>query len=158
MRPCSSQTCQSWPSTISGASIRVAVASITASASGSWRPTTQPMPCLRMPAFSPAISGRVSPRYCWWSMETGVMTVRRGRSTTLVASRRPPRPTSSRVKSAGVSLMARKAAAVVISKKVMGWPALAASQRSSAAARSGSGMSVPARRMRSWKRARWGEV
>ena len=33
-------------------------ASITASASGSWRPTMQPMPCLRMPAFSPAISAQ----------------------------------------------------------------------------------------------------
>ena len=76
-------------------------------------------PRLRIPAFSPAISGRVSPRYCWWSMETGVMIVRRGRSMTLVASSRPPRPTSSRVQSAGVRAKARKAAQVVISKKVI---------------------------------------
>ncbi len=39
---------------------------------------------------------------------------------TLVASSRPPRPTSRSVQSAGVSAMARKAAAVVISKKVIG--------------------------------------
>ena len=55
---------------------------------------------------------------------------RRGRATTLVASSRPPSPTSSSTQSAGVSAKARKAAAVVISKKVIGAPALAASQRS----------------------------
>ena len=52
---------------------RSARASIAASASGGCRPTTQGTPGFRMPAFSPAISARVSPRYCWWSSETGVM-------------------------------------------------------------------------------------
>ena len=39
-----------------------------------------------------------------------------GRSTTFVASSRPPSPTSSKVQSAGVRAKARKAAQVVISK------------------------------------------
>ena len=96
-RPCSSQTCQSWPSAISGAPTVSARSTITSQAAACCGPTTQGTPRLRMPAFSKAISARVSPRYCWWSMETGVMTVSRGRATTLVASSRPPRPTSSRV-------------------------------------------------------------
>ena len=48
-------------------------------ASAACGPTTQGTPRFRMPAFSPAISASVSPRYCWWSIETGVMTVSRGR-------------------------------------------------------------------------------
>ena len=41
---------------------------------------------------------------------------------TLVASNLPPRPVSNIVKSAGFFLKAKKAAAVVISKKVIGLP------------------------------------
>ena len=48
------------------------------------------------------------------------MTLSAGRATTLVASSRPPRPTSRITASAGCSAKARKAAAVVISKKVIG--------------------------------------
>ena len=51
-------------------------------------------PRLRMPAFSPAMAARVSPSLSWWSSETGVMTQSAGRGMTLVASSRPPRPTS----------------------------------------------------------------
>ena len=69
------------------------------------------------------------------------MTVSRGRATTLVASSRPPSPTSTSAMSAGVSAMARNAAAVVISKKVIGAPAFAASQRASSAASRGSSIS-----------------
>ena len=47
------------------------------------------------------------------------MTASAGRATTLVASSRPPRPTSRSSTSAGCSAKARKAAAVVISKWVM---------------------------------------
>jgi hypothetical protein len=53
---------------------------------------------------------------------------------------------------------ARKAAAVVISKKVIGCPALARSQASSAAARCRSGIGSPPSRIRSLKRTRWGEM
>ena len=59
---------------------------------------------------------------------------------------------------AGMSVKARKAAAVVISKKVIGAPALAASQRSRQAASRSSAMGAPSRRMRSLKRTRWGEM
>ena len=56
----------------------------------------------RMPAFSAAIFGSVAPSFSAWSSEIGVMTSSTGRSTTLVASRRPPRPTSSSSTSAGL--------------------------------------------------------
>ena len=52
------------------------------------------------------------------------MMLSSGRSTTLVASSRPPSPTSSKSASAGCSAKAMNAAAVVISKKVMCSPAL----------------------------------
>ena len=52
--------------------MRSARASITASAASSCRLTTQGTPRLRMPAFSAAIAGRVSPRNSMWSIETGV--------------------------------------------------------------------------------------
>ena len=48
-----------------------------------------------MPAFSPAISVKVSPRKDTWSIETGVIAVRAGLATTLVASSLPPNPVSS---------------------------------------------------------------
>ena len=60
--------------------------------------------------------------------------------------------------SAGVSAKATKAAAAVISKKVMGWPALARSTRSSTCAKCDSAISSPASRIRSTKRTRCGEV
>lgn len=50
-----------------------------------------------IPAFSEAISANVSPRYCWWSIEIGVITVIFGWSITLVASNLPPKPTSNNV-------------------------------------------------------------
>ena len=76
------------------------------------------------------------------------MTVSAG-SITFVASRRPPSPTSRSVQSAGARAKATKAAQVVISKKVIGSPSLAASQSARSAVSSASGMSVPAMRMRS---------
>ena len=75
MRPCSSQTCQSWPAIASGAPTALGPRLDRRRAPrAAARPTTQGTPGFRMPAFSPAISARVSPRYCWWSSETGVMT------------------------------------------------------------------------------------
>src|SRR3989344_4953818 len=54
------------------------------------------------------------------------MTLTAGASKTLVASNRPPSPTSTMHRSAGVSAKARYASTVVISKKLIGSPALAA--------------------------------
>jgi hypothetical protein len=76
----------------------------------------------------------------------------------LVASSRPPSPTSSSTASAGVSAKARNAAAVVISKKVIGAPRFAASQVSRRLISRSSSISSPASRMRSLKRERCGEV
>ena len=66
-----------------------------------------------------------------------------------VASRRPPSPTSSSAISAGVRTKASNAAAVVISKKVIGLSPLARSHSSSSAISAFSSISCPATRMRS---------
>ena len=58
-------------------------------------PVTHGTPGLMMPAFSAAISPKVSPKSSVWSSPMFVMTVISGCETTFVASRRPPRPTSS---------------------------------------------------------------
>ena len=96
-----------------------ACASSTSIASGTCRPmtaTVSPGPDLRaallmMPAFSAAISAMSSPRYSTWSTPIGVMTAT-GASTTLVASQRPPRPTSTTATSTGASANAANAIAV----------------------------------------------
>ncbi|MNL70535.1 hypothetical protein D3C87_1955520 [compost metagenome] len=75
---------------------------------------------------------------------------------TLVASSSPPRPTSIMARSAGVSLMATKAAAVVLSNTVASPDT--ASIRSSTAFNASSLIRVPASRIRSLKRTRCGEV
>jgi hypothetical protein len=146
----------------SGACSRAATRSITPSARASCRATTAGTPRFKMPAFSPAISPNVDPRCSVWSMEIGVMTLTAGRSITLVASSRPPRPTSSKSASAGRAANNRNAAAVPISKAVMGSPALTRSQVVSASASASSSTSRPpsgcASRMRSWKRTKLGEV
>ena len=112
--------------------------SITASASRCCAATIAGTPRLRMPAFSAAILSSVSPRNSVWSIEIGVMTVASGCSITLVASSRPPRPTSSSSTSAGWRANSSRPAAVVISNTVIGAPALARSHSSSAAANSSS--------------------
>jgi hypothetical protein len=116
------------------------------------------MPGLMMPAFSKAILASVSPRKSMWSMEMLVIAVATGRSTTLVASNRPPSPTSSTSRSAGTVANRWKATAVVTSNTVIGAPALTRSTCSSASDSASSVTNSPASRMRSWKRTRWGEV
>ena len=105
------------PPAISGAPVRAALSSITCP----WRrPTGEPRRrACRVSRCRPSrrrSRGRSRRDMAWWSRSTGVMTVRRGRATTLVASSRPPRPTSIRHQSAGASAMASRAAQVVISK------------------------------------------
>ena len=115
-------------------------------------------PGFRMPAFSRAMAATVSPRNAMWSSDTGVMMLAAVRATTLVASSRPPIPTSSTSASACTRENARKAAAPMISKKVIGSPALTVSTSSSNATRASSEMRSPASRMRSLKRTRCGDV
>src|SRR4030081_787017 len=76
-------------------------------------------------------------------MLTDAITVTSGVSITLVASSRPPRPTSSSTTSAGCCANSQNAAAVSISKMVIGAPALACSQCSNAVLNSSSLTSVP---------------
>ena len=85
-------------------------------------------PSLKIPAFSRAISGRVSPRSAVWSRPIEVIPVTSGWHT-LVQSSRPPRPVSSTATSTAFSAKCRKATAVITSKKVSPKP----SSRSAAA-------------------------
>ena len=71
------------------------------------------------------------------------MTVASGCSITLVASSRPPRPTSISSTSAGWRANSIRPTAVVISNTVIGAPALARSHSSSVAASSASETSCP---------------
>ena len=72
-----------------------------------------------MPAFSVAISSIVSPSHCMWSIATGVITAT-APSATLVASHRPPRPTSITATSTGASANAANIMPVSTSKKDSG--------------------------------------
>ncbi len=72
-----------------------------------------------MPAFSVAISSIVLPSHCMWSIATGVITAT-APSATLVASQRPPRPTSITATSTGASAKAANIMPVRISKKDSG--------------------------------------
>ena len=78
---------------VTGTCSSAARAKSTANASGRCRAKTAGIPGFRIPAFSLAMASMVWPRYASWSKSMGVITVRTG-STTLVESRRPPRPTS----------------------------------------------------------------
>ena len=72
-----------------------------------------------MPAFSPAMSVSVGPMVSAWSRLT-LVTTATWPSATLVASQRPPRPTSTTPASTAMSANQRKAAAVRISNTVGG--------------------------------------
>ncbi len=69
-----------------------------------------------MPAFSVAICSIVSPSHCMWSSAIGVITAT-APSATLVASQRPPRPTSITATSTGASAKAANIIPVRTSKK-----------------------------------------
>ena len=98
-------------------------------ASGAWRPMIATVSvcarssvCLVMiPAFSPAMVAMSDPRYSAWSMPIGVMTAT-GAFTTLVASHRPPSPTSMTPMSTGASANAANAMAVTTSNLLIAGP------------------------------------
>ena len=129
-----SRTSHSWPQTASSQPTSAARARSAPSAAGGCAPTTARTPGRRMPAFSAAIAATVRPRKASWSRLTGAMTQSAGCSAaTLVASRRPPIPTSSSVKSAGSRANASSAAHVVASKSVIGAPPFTSSTSRSSA-------------------------
>ena len=68
------------------------------STAGEGLSVTEGMPCLMIPAFSKAIFSMVSPRKAVCSMLMLLMTATSG-TMTLVASKRPPMPTSTTAKS-----------------------------------------------------------
>ena len=74
-------------------------------------PITVGRPSRSTPAFSPAIAASVRPRYTSWSKSMLTIAEAMG-STTLVASSRPPRPTSRTATSTRLRRKCAKAAAV----------------------------------------------
>ena len=85
--------------------------------SGSGSPITAGRPGLKMPAFSQAMRSRVSPRNSTWSIPIDATPAARGVST-LVASSRPPSPTSMTDTSTRAAANNSNAIAVVASKNV----------------------------------------
>ena len=142
----------------SGQPCRWACCSSTAAASGAWGPLTARPPACSTPAFSVAIRPRVGPRASVWSrpMLAKASTDRRG--CTVVASRRPPRPTSSTASSTWASAKATKAAAVTSSNGVRSWRRARGCSSCSRRRSSASAINPPGRRMRSHQLSRWGEV
>jgi hypothetical protein len=118
-----------------------------------------------MPVFSRAISPMVSPRYFWWSSDMSAITEISG-STTLVASKRPPIPTSSTAISIPTLAKYSNAITVSISKKLGCQGSLAERSRSCAvrstrsyiSLNSGSEMASPLTRIRSLMVTRCGEL
>ena len=120
-----------------------------------------------MPTFCSAIFCTVSPSHCMWSMSIGPMTAASAFST-LVASCRPPMPTSTMATSTGASANFQIAMAVSTSKKLIrGLPcsSIRASTRSTMSliwsqesTKSSSLSSWPSMAMRSLMRSRCGEV
>ena len=83
----------------------------TSTSSGSVSPMTTADAGLMIPAFSRAMSASVGPANSLWSMPM-LVTTATWASTTLVASHRPSRPTSTTATSTAVSANQRNAAAV----------------------------------------------
>ena len=103
---------------VSGAPERFAAAVITSRPSPS-APVTARSPRLMMAAFSRAISGIVGPSHSMWSRSTLVIAATPP-SQALVASRRPPRPTSTTPTSIPRRANQANAAAVTSSNSVAG--------------------------------------
>ncbi len=118
----------------------------------------QGVPFLMIPAFSPAIWQRSFPRNLTWSCEMTEITLARAEGRTLVASYRPPIPTSIKATSAGVLAKARNPALVRISKDVVGCPAFTLSAYSRRSIRAVVSISFPSSTNRSLRRTKWGEV
>ncbi len=122
-------------------------------------PSTNVEPGFTMPAFSVAMSVSAGPMVSAWSRLTLVSTATWA-SATLVASQRPPRPTSTTATSTATSANQRNAAAVRISKWVGGDSSSGSSSATApmTSARASSGMGSPFHAIRSLTRSRWGLV
>ncbi len=115
-------------------------------------------PGLMMPPFSAAMASMVSPSSAVCSSASGVITLISG-VTRLVASSRPPNPTSSTTVSTWDASKQRKAIAVSTSKVVT--PSIAATwgrSRSTSVTKLSSGIGSPPTRIRSRGSCRCGDV
>ena len=130
----------------------------TAATAGSWGPLKALAPGWSTPAFSAAIVAESGPRISVWSrpIEAKPITLRSGWQ--VVASSRPPRPTSSTTSSSSAAAKARKAAAVTSSNGVSRWRRAAGVALSSWRRRLATLIGPAPIRIRSLQHTRWGEV
>ena len=87
-------------------------------ASRSWGQLATGHPGFTMPAFSPAMAATVSPSKSVWSSPMRQITLASDASMTLVASSRPPRPTSNTTISQTTARKCSKATAAMSSNSV----------------------------------------
>ncbi len=111
-------------------------------------PQTAGLPGRKMPAFSRAMDSTSGPSQSVWSSPTETTTATSA-STTLTASSRPPRPTSSTIASGAAVSKTSRAASVLYSKNVSESPPRASAMRSNAVTRDASDAHCPSIRMRS---------
>ena len=125
---------------------------------GAWGPLTATAPARITPAFSAAMLARSGPRNSRWSspIEARAITPRSGWQ--VVASSRPPSPTSSTTRGRPASAKARNAAAVTSSNGVSPWALATGAANSSWRRRAAGAISSAPRRMRSVQPSRCGEV
>ena len=108
-------------------------------------------------AFSSAISASVAPSTASWSRSMRASSVAAG-TPTVVASSRPPRPTSSTATSTASRAKWSRASAVVVSNMVASSRATSVPSASTPSATASSGIGAASTRMRSRNETRWGEV
>ena len=138
------------------ARLAFATSSTAARTSPSIAPSTMSRPGFAIPAFSRAMATSVGPSRSVWSRAMRVIAAARGVGITLVASSRPPRPTSTTARSTRASWKARNAASVATSKNESSGVASSARVRNDASASSPIG--APPTWMRSANRQRCGDV
>ncbi|KAL1838838.1 hypothetical protein VTK73DRAFT_4220 [Phialemonium thermophilum] len=113
-----------------------------------------------MPAFWSAISSSVSPRKDWWSRPILAMTVTALCGSQLVASSRPPRPTSTtpystfsrRNTSNAVAVSSSNSVAPTRSSRSLAWTSVSTSRNRA------SDTGCPFTSMQSQRSIRWGEA
>ena len=152
----STATDSSRPSSRSGTRTAAARSTRTRSASGAWAAQTATPPRM-IAAFSAAISASVAPSTAWWSRSMRAITTASG-VPTVVASSRPPRPTSSTATSTASRAKWSSPSAVVVSNIVASSLATSVPSASTPSTTASSAIGSPSTRMRSRNDTRCGEV
>ena len=138
-----SQRCASWRSTWA--------------TSGAWGPLMATRAPAITAAFSRAMAARLSPSRSQWSMPMGPKPTTGRWGWAVVASSRPPTPTSSTTRGSPSAAKRSKAAAVNSSKGERPWRWPMASQRPRSARRVSGSIQAASSWMRSHQLTRWGE-